>query len=437
MLKRVVTVLGWIVVFVGYHELSGAPQQQQRVGSHSDLQLSLPTVEEQLLARLTRNAWREQCRSYNGWPESCNTVELRADGTYTWVTRSDVGERGDEGRWSFQPNEDGALLFLSESGVVHVRFEGDQLIFGPLDRLHAGEPLPTRSRPSLPAVAPPELFRELTNGPWFKANDFHAYYLPDQAEFRPDGTVVLSYRGGECRLVANWSLYRTGRPRSFGWELIYRGANSCDLRKPHQASSRFKSRVELTEGFLWMSEPYTRNPSATRQQRIHLDDGRLLLEGTFSGPLVAGHSVKGDLTLEPLGSLSVAITGLKVSLAPIERVDGTFQSAGPRRVLATVALSNRPLTAGSGVAVTVSLTPRESAEWATLYFEVEGERRTTLQTMTTVHTSLGSARYPDGTTTGTTRGRTETSSGVVPAGSPSTSTGTVSSERTRMRRPVM
>jgi hypothetical protein len=369
MRKRGALVLPWVVALVVFGRGSDAT-----------------AVEQDLPGRLTANVWTEECRSYNGWPLSCNTIELRENGSYSWITRSDVAERGDTGRWSFEPTQDGALLFLSESGVIHVRFENSDLVFGPLDRLHAGATLGSAARTSPPAVAPPELYRELTNGPWFKANDFDLYYLPDSAEFRPDGTALLTYRGGECRLVADWSVYRTGPPRRV-WELHYRGLGSCDLRDLQRPSSSFKSRLDLTEGILRMRDLYTRNPSATKQQRIFLDDGRMRLTGKLSGQLVAGHTVRADLALESLDSYSCAAKRLKVWIEPLEFADGKFKLAGPSQVLSSLALPQRTGAPESNISVSISLTPREPAEWATLFFEVEGERKTAFRVMTTIHSA--------------------------------------------------
>ena len=321
---------------------------------------------------LTATAWT-RCVD-DVMAESCVTIELRANGTYRWLAKSDVVERNEHGLWNWRSTGDrSGMLLLSESGVLSVTLVGDELVLPHLGRLVAGDKLDMQGHPGLlKTVDPPALFAKLINGPWFKANDFDSFMLPDRMEFYSGGRVAFSYRGGECDHDAIWSLYKLSGSGE-KWFLFAEAAlNQCDVRYSEPRTGTFSSPIEFQNGTMSLHQPYRRAQSS-EHQLVDLDDGRWHATGTLSGKLVNEEAVMLDLNITSKLSRDVKVGRAVVSLQPLERTGEGFGYVGESQILATVDLDNSTITPHGSFSIRVSLTPSVVAEWAQLRIELEAE----------------------------------------------------------------
>ncbi len=190
---------------------------------------------------LTSSMWVGDGCAYVGddLPPTCETIQLRADGTYAWGAESDYTERDDEGRWNFWSQGDRGLVFLDDGSALAFQRDGDALTLR--NRVYE-RGLPNSGggdASTLPVVAPSSLWCRMVANAWTKTNAFGLATVPDAVEFAADGTLRASYREGECGHGGTFSLYTemvgTGAPTSPIERRLYLSPvsdpNTCDERE--------------------------------------------------------------------------------------------------------------------------------------------------------------------------------------------------------------
>jgi hypothetical protein len=266
--------------------------------------------------RLTGVKWTGTgCNSGANQPPTCNTLELRRDGSYALRAVSDYVERDDAGRWNFSIDDQGGGVLCLDGArsspsrrddprnlpsALSFRLSATQLDAGLL-AFRAGEALvSTGEVDALAPVALPEGWsRVVTTGAWRKTNDFDRFMLPDEVTFEKTGRFTARYRGGACT--------HGGR---ISWDKSYlvplSDPNTCDERGGRTASIGASNEVPAFVADLMVFYASSYRPDANAgatQTRVFFFDpysDSLRVRGEMDGPLRAGQPTTVRLTYENL-----------------------------------------------------------------------------------------------------------------------------------------
>jgi hypothetical protein len=350
---------------------------------------------DDVFSTLSANAWLSPCREYRGQPDQCVRIELRADGSFVWSTRSSDIISKKTGGWNFRLGEEGSgILLFSGWGVARFSLRDGELSLTGVraGTLRAGERLEgIGTRASLPEVATPTIQRDLVAGPWYKANELHTPDLPDQVDFGDDGTARLLYRGGGCRFSSTWSVFRTGDHWALLWGVLNQPAQDrCELSDVASVPYTLQSPVSFAEGYLELhGQPYSRELSS--EQHVILRGRGLRASATMHGRLIAGRTTEIDIEFTSTRPKPMRVTGFVLSVQPLARSGDGYALTGTSEVLVQQQFEDEVLKPGDAFAVRLSITPTTPEPWTQLRFELRGDKTTKWNVITTVHEVSASA----------------------------------------------
>jgi hypothetical protein len=339
-------------------------------GGCGDLVVRRP-YDETLFKTLTTHQWRNPtCGSYDQMPLTCITIELRADGTYRWSIVSDIVERDESGIWNFSARDErSGIVLLSGGSVIAFELNNGQLTFGQYDLAEGDELDPSTvtsgGRTGLPEVRVPELYCELLDGPWSKTNQADLYCFPDRYEFHGDGTMVASFREGECTHTSTWSLD--------GFTTIEREApNMCDKRRSEPAADVFVGSVSIEGDMLLFNslDGYRRGTESSVDQLFIVESYSRTVElrAELRGPLVAGEEIEVDLTMTNTSLSEENLQNLTISMHALQLIDNDFNTVGEEAVLTVLDLTGIVLAPEEQQVAQVSIIPEFAGTYIDLQF---------------------------------------------------------------------
>jgi WD40 repeat protein len=310
-------------------------------------------------------------------PATCDTVHLGRDGSFTWRAQSDVTERDESGRWSFESHDadSGILFFSTGSSVLFKRVAADlQTTRVPLVPVSGGAPGPAAE---IAPVAPPHLYATLLGTCWKKTNDFDLHRRYENLVFGTDGAFDASYRGGQCRHGGVFAVDE-------GDLVVWPDANACDLRATAATSRPTKEQVLLSrdrltlydatywpEAFeahdkLFVADSWWLQPGKPFQPDGASDWGSARITGRYAGSLQQGEPTNVTITVQNLTSIGIKVGALTATTQLLSLEPNGFRTMGDTLVAAEHDYQERHLLPGEMLTDQVSCVPTVAGDYVRL-----------------------------------------------------------------------
>ena len=318
------------------------------------------TFDATVFANLTATSWRDGgCDSGGPLPPTCNTIELDADGRYSWTAVSDVTERDQHGQWNFTARDQSSGIVCLDNGAV-LSFEliSGGMRLGELG-LEVGTPLTAAgSREDLFPVLSDPLFPELTAHEWVKTNNFNLGTDAQQFTLARDGTFIASYRDGACTHGGVWSIDITPRTTGPVPQLFPSSdVNTCDIRGGTSAQLPAADVPRIDNGRLILFSSSYRAPGiAAPWFSFDGYSDEVATTGTLDHD-VSASGTQLDLDFENRSMVTKSLTSITIRATPVMVVSDGYTSTGAAVVLASSDLSGTSLAPGDHASASLSITP--------------------------------------------------------------------------------
>jgi hypothetical protein len=339
--------------------------------------LSANDSDDEIFDFLTNTSWEDLgCRPIAGphLAPTCEILEFRRNGTYSWTAMSDYLERSKTGSWNFKLSNDtsnAGQMYLENGSVIwFARVNSTSVIFN-YDNFTSTEKIDyspdelKMNRSGLSEITPSKMYLTfIEKSPWRKTDDFNLFTYPELITFYSNGTFFESYRQGECSHGGTWGFD--------GRMLISQShPNNCDIREGttgHLPGTWDAPIFETSDLLILSQSSYYSSDNDTEEKVFTFDPyyRSVRVTGEFNGTFAKDVPTTIDFTFRNVDDIEKKLDKFKIEMTVLTRNNDSFSITDQSAKLVESDYSDILLQPGEEHHDTMKITPPFSGEYVYL-----------------------------------------------------------------------